>query len=258
MLRLLIGTGILLMALGFGAAGWQYWQGLRAGDDAATAAEVPAGGPDRQDWLISATGTPVPRQDVQAYLDQDRFVRGRTVTVRRSARLEDLLAEGEKLPEVPYLQVLADIRAPRVAEPLCATLAERLAEACAINTARVVAGSVDPVLGTADFQIELVYRLKPEAEELPDLAAHVLEIAVVTPDLAGADVSSADAALAAAADAALAACGGEGIGLNCRVIDLTLDWHPGSVPTAQARIAWLSPLPEGMFTAPPLSLPSEG
>ena len=28
MLRLLIGTGVLLMAVGFGAAGWQYWQSL--------------------------------------------------------------------------------------------------------------------------------------------------------------------------------------------------------------------------------------
>ena len=28
MLRVLIGTGALLMAVGFGAAGWQYWQSL--------------------------------------------------------------------------------------------------------------------------------------------------------------------------------------------------------------------------------------
>ena len=59
MLRVLIGTGLLLMAVGFGAAGWQYWQTLPTAEPAA-AAETPLVAPEkaplRQSWLISPTG----------------------------------------------------------------------------------------------------------------------------------------------------------------------------------------------------------
>jgi hypothetical protein len=260
MLRLLIGTGILLVVVGFGAAGWQYWQGLPAGEASETAAEAEAPGQRTasQTWLISATGGLVPRDDVRAYLRQDRFVPSRTVTVTRTAPLGDLLAEGEKLPDPPYLQVLADIRAPRIGQALCPVLAERVAQTCAVNSARVVEGSVDPVRGTAQFRIELVYRLKPEAEDLPDLAANVLEDSYVTLDLSAAEGGTAEAALAAAVDAASAACTAEGVGQNCRILGLALDLSPDGTPAARARIAWLVPLPEGMFIAPPLDTPTEG
>ena len=100
MLRLLIGTGVLLMAVGFGAAGWQYWQSLPK----VAAVEVEAATPQvaavvRQSWLISPSGGLIPQDEVRAYLAQERFVQGRTVRVQRQASLNALLAEGEKLPE---------------------------------------------------------------------------------------------------------------------------------------------------------------
>lgn len=252
MLRILIGTGLLLMAVGFGAAGWQYWQG-RAGADPAAEADAAQGAPLPQTWLVSPTGALVARDDVQAYLVQDRLIPGRAVTLTLTARLNDLLVEGEKLPEPAYLQVLADIRAPRVAQALCPVLTGSIARSCEVNSARVIDGSVNAVLGTARFQIELVYRETPEAEELPDLAAHVLGIRSVPLDLSAdpAATTTAEATLALALQATGAACEAEA-GLACRVLGLSLDWSPGQTPRSVARIAWLAPLPEGMIIAPPL------
>lgn len=260
MLRLLIGIGLLLMSVGFGAAGWQYWQSLPA--DAASAAAEAAGASDglttRQTWLVSPTGGLIPLAEVRAYLDQERFVPGRSATITRSAPLTDLLIQGETLPEAPYLQVLADIRAPKLAEGLCAVLTTTIARECALNSARVVEGSVDPVLGTARFRIELVYRLKTEAEELPDLAAHVLEgeMAVLQGDGEGSE--SVKAALEGTITAALSSCGSHPDGQACRILRLALDWTPGRPALGQAEVVWLSPLPDGMFTAPPLEPAPEG
>ncbi len=257
MLRVLIGTGLLLMAVGFGAAGWQYWQTLPTAEPAA-AAETPLVAPEkaplRQSWLISPTGGLITQDDVQAYLAQDRFVPGRSLRVLRQANLADLLVEGEKLPDVPFLQVLADIRAPRVAEGLCPVLLDGIAQDCAVNAAHVVEGSVDAVAGTAMFQLDLVYRLKDDGAELPDLAAHVLQSEAVRLDL---DARAEGAASPAAALGALlasvaAACTAEGVGEACRPIRLDLDWVPGRPVSASAGIAWLDPLPKGMFVAPPL------
>lgn len=253
MLRLLIGTGVLLMAVGFGAAGWQYYQSLPA-----SAAEAPELAADpgvsvpSQDWLISPSGGLVPRAEALAYLRQDRFRPERTATVVRSARLIDLLAQGEKLPDEPYLQVLADIRAPMLAATLCKVLTDSVAADCAVNAARVEEGSVDPIQGTARFRLELVYRLKPEAEPLPDLGAHVLNTNRVQVELeSGAEgPATVEAALAAAVSQAQAACP-EG-GLTCRMQSLTVDWAPEAPVRLTARIAWLAPLPEGVFPAPPL------
>ncbi|MFN3281182.1 MAG: hypothetical protein ACK40I_05885 [Tabrizicola sp.] len=260
MLRLVIGTGVLLMALGFGAAGWQYWQGMPKTDAAQAAAEAPeprmpaaAASAPRQAWLISPSGGLVPQDEVRAYLAQERFAERRTVTVTRQARLTDLLAEGETLPQPEYLQVLADIRAPEVAEGLCAVLVQALATDCALHAARVVEGSVDPVAGTAQFRLELVYRL-PDTADLPDLAAHVLQSdtasLIVEPGAAGSE--SAEAALAAAITAATEACAMKADAQLCRVVQIALDWAPDQAVRARARIAWLAPLPKGMFTAPPL------
>ncbi|MFN4202051.1 MAG: hypothetical protein ACK4GM_03240 [Tabrizicola sp.] len=261
MLRLLIGTGVLLMAVGFGAAGWQYWQTMPKVEAAVADAPAPQAGtpataappPPRQTWLISPSGGLVPQDDVRAYLAQERFAERRRVTVTRQARLTDLLVEGETLPQPEYLQVLADIRAPMVAEGLCEVLVQSLATDCAVDAARVVEGSVDPVAGTAQFRLELVYRL-PDTEDLPDLGAHVLRSDSVALTLeAGAEGSaSAGSALAAALSAATGACAARADARICRVVQVALDWAPDQPVRARAQIAWLAPLPKGMFIAPPL------
>jgi hypothetical protein len=276
MLKVLIGTGVLLMAVGFGAAGWQYWQTMPRAEAAAEsgaeaspagmveapAPEVPADVPaaPRQGWLISPTGGLIPQDDVRAFLAQDRFVEGRILKVTRQATLASLLAEGEKLPEPPFLQVLADIRAPKVAEGLCAVLTQSIAQDCAVHSARVVEDSVDPAAGTARFRLELAYRLKDSGTDLPDLAAHVLQTDIVRLDLdAGAEgTASPDAALEAALAAVAAACDAETVGEACRLQRLDLDWTPGQKVSARAKIAWLDPLPKGMFVAPPLDTASGG
>ncbi|AZL60277.1 hypothetical protein EI545_16465 [Tabrizicola piscis] len=280
MLRLLIGTGLLLMALGFGAAGWQYWQGLPAetATQEADPAAVPVAAP-QQTWLVTATGGLVPRETVLAYVTQDRFVPGRIATIVRTAPLTDLLTEGETLPAAPYLQVFADIRAPALAEDLCPVLRSLLAEDCAVHSARVVDGSVDAVRGTARFQVELAYTLKPDVADLPDPAAHVFvtrtidlggpavtdEAATEEQDAATEEPAPAApipdtpaAALTTLVDAALAACADPEAGQACRVLGLSLDWEPGSPARGQARVSWLSPLPEGMFPAPSLDPAPEG
>jgi hypothetical protein len=261
MLRILVGTGLLLMTVGFGAAGWQYWQALPKADptaenaqDTTPAAAPPVAAVARQSWLISPTGGLIPQDEVQTYLAQERFVPGRTLRIVRQANLSDLLAEGETLPDAPFLQALADIRAPRVAEGLCEVLTQSIARDCAINTARVVDGSVDATADTATFRLELVYRLKDAGADLPDLAEHVLRSDVVRLDLIAGDqgTASADAALQAALAAVTAACAAEGVGEACRPMRLDLGWAPGGPVSARAEIAWLDPLPKGMFVAPPL------
>jgi hypothetical protein len=263
MLRILIGTGLLLMTVGFGAAGWQYWQTMPKAEPApedVAEAQVPAAPSPRQGWLISPTGGLIRQDEVRAYLVQDRFVPDRTLQVTRQASLASLLAEGEKLPDTPFLQVLADIRAPKVAEGLCAVLTAAIAQDCAVNAARVVEDSVDATAGTALFRLELVYRLKDPGTDLPDLAAHVLRSDFVRLDLeAGAEgTASPDAALDAALAAIATACEAETVGEVCRPMKLSLDWVPGRPVTARAEIAWLDPLPKGMFVAPPLDTPSGG
>lgn len=265
MLRFLIGAGLLLMTLGFGAAGWQYWQGLPATPVPQEAAEasVPAPVPvpvQDQGWMISATGGLVPRDDVRAYLSQDRFVPGRMATVVRSAPLTTLLADGERLPAAPFLSAFADIRAPKLAEDLCPVLLASIAQDCAVHAARVVDGSVDPVQGMARFRIELAYTLKPEEAALPDLATHVFVPQPVVWDVeAGApDLATVETALAGLIGAALAACAAEDAGEACRVLGLSLNWAPGTPVAAEARTGWLVPLPEGVLAAPSLDPAPEG
>ena len=257
MLRVLIGTGVLLMAVGFGAAGWQYWQSLST-PVATDAASVPQGPAPvlvkRQSWLISPTGGLIPQAEVRAYLAQERYAPERVLRVMRQAKLTDLLAEGEQLPEPAFLQVLADIRAPRLADGLCQVLLDRMAQDCAVNAARVVGNSVDPVAGTAMFQLDLVFRLKDDGAELPDLATRVLQADQVRLDLdAGVEgTESPDAALKALLETVDMTCGGEAVGELCRPLRLTLDWMPDRRVSAVADVAWLDPLPKGMFVAPPL------
>jgi len=267
MLRVLIGGGVLLMLVGFGAAGWQYWQGSPAAGGAALpggAAAAPGA------WLGTATGGIVPAADARAFLVQDRFVPTRTVTLTREAPLTQLLRAGETLPEPVFLPVFADIRAPELARALCPVLTDRIAAACAVNAARLVEGSVRPAEGTARFRIELVYRLRPDPVPLPELGAHVFASRTVTPGAeagAGAEAgqppaATVEAALAAVVEAAQSAClaqgGGDGGDGACRILRLSLDWAPGAPFAGSAEIGWLSPLPDGVFAAPAVIPAPEG
>ncbi len=257
MLRLLITTGVLLMVVGFGTAGWQYWQN--------TAASAPGTSPvaDGTDvWLGTPTGGIVPAEVTAGFLLQDRFVPGRIATILRTAALTDLLRDGESLPDPVFLEVMADIRAPLLAEGLCPVLTGSIAADCAVQSARVVPGSVDPARGTAQFRVELAYRLKPDGADLPDLSGQIfdslnVEVAIA-PDPAVAEAGTVEVALAAVVDTGQFACLSDSAGLLCRITGLTLEWAPGVPYSGTARIGWLSPLPEGVYPAPEIGPAPEG
>jgi hypothetical protein len=258
LLRVLIGLGALLMLVGFGAAGVEYWQNRPVAEGAGTATEaVETSEVPVQSWLISPTGGLVPQAEVRAYLTQDRFVESRTASITQTALLSELLLDGEKLPEAAYLQVLADIRAPRVAGNVCEVLLQSIAAECAINRARVVDGSVDAVAGKARFGMELVYRLKPPDEELPDLAKHVLMTETVSVDFeAGAEGARVpDELLSSAVNAAVAACDAAKKAVACRIVGLDTTWFDNGSGAVLARIAWLAPFPKGLIPVPPLGAP---
>jgi hypothetical protein len=258
MLRLLIGTGALLMLVGFGAAGWQYWQGIPvAGNGASGAVDPAVSGLASGVWLVTSTGAIVPEAEATAFLVQDRLVPERIVEVTATAALGSLLLAGEKLPAAPYLEVLADIRAPRLAQALCPILTDAIARTCMVVSARVVPGSVDALRSEARFVMALAYRESVDAAALPDLAAHVLRSETVRPDPAAAS-NGIEAVLTGTVQAAVAACAAEDRAATCRVLGMTVDWTPGTRGRAEARVAWLSPLPEGMFPAPPIAAQPEG
>ena len=269
MLRLLIGTGLMLMAVGFGAAGWQYWQGLPTAQPApeSSPAADPAGTVSTG-WLISPTGGIVPREDALAYLEQSRLVPGRSLTVLRTAPLADLLEDGESLPAAAFLEVMADIRAPRMAEGLCAALTADLAELCALNAARVEPGSIDLQRGTARFRLELVFLPRAGEDEGndPDPLSRVFRTERLPwPGSPGAEDTAAldraatiQAAVAALAADARGACDRPPAGQACRILDMALEWSPDAPPQGEVRIGWLDPLPRGLVTAPSLDPAPEG
>ena len=254
MLRVVISLGLFLMLAGFGMAGWQLLQtGKPAADLAATAPQDVQ--PDLAiSRLISPTGSPVNRADLRAYLLQDHFVESRTVIITRTAQLADLLEKGETLPDNAYLEVLSDIRAPKVAGKACDVLLETLAAECAVNSARVVEGSVDAAAGKAQFRLELVYRLKPAETALPDLAEYALAIETlnISIDPASGLADTADDLLRASAEAALSACADPSHQKACRVLRLDLIWRGKGAGVARAEVGWLKPLPKGMFPVAPL------
>jgi hypothetical protein len=257
MLRLLIGTGLFLMAVGFGAAGWQAWRGLP--DSSTPGTDAAAVMPERQVWMISPTGAVVPEADSRAFLVQDRFVPDRMARMVVTASLTDLLIEGEKLPAAPFREVLADIRASRLGQALCPILTQDLALSCAVHSARVVPGSVNAAGSEARFTIELAYRQDATGSELPDLGAHVLRTESIAPVAEGLPLpTSAQAALAELLAATATACAPEDRVATCRILDVSLDWAPDAPRRATARIAWLSAMPEGMTTLPPIEPPPEG
>lgn len=257
LLKVVIGLGALIMLAVFSAAGLQSRQPPPASEAEAEAAvqeSVTTVGEPGQDWLISSAGSLVPRDEALAFLEQTRFVAGRTVVITLKARLTDLLIDGEKLPEEPYLQVLADIRAPKVATGACSALQEVLAAECALHSARVVDSSVDPAQGTAAFRIELAYTLKPSAESLPDLAAR----AFAADDLSlGFEAGTEGAGtvgdlIRSAVSAAGQACAAQKRSDACRVMRMDLQWEGDGAGAARVVIGSLKPLPKGMFPAPPL------
>jgi hypothetical protein len=257
MLRALIVTGLLLMGIGFGAAGWQYWSGMPAagvpGAADRSSAAVADGVPSV--WLASDTGAVIGKGEGEAYLAQDRLVPGRMLVVTRTAPLSALLGDGETLPEPVFLDVFADIRAPVLADGICAALTSGPAADCVMHSARVLPDSIDPTSGTGRFRLEFAYRLKPEEAELRDLAAQVYRSLtlpwVPAEDSPGpTDPASAVAMLVtAAADA----CAGEAVGQACRIVGLSLDWVSAQQIGGSVSIGWLDDLPPGIEPAPPLT-----
>jgi hypothetical protein len=203
--------------------------------------------------MISPTGAVVPEADSRAFLIHDRLIPERMARLVVTAGLAALLIEGEKLPAAPFREVLADIRAPRLGQALCPVLAAGLALTCTVHSARVVPGSVNLARGEARFAIELAYRQDVAGDELPDLAANVLQSETVQPVAEGVPLpATAEAALGEIVAATLAACAPEDRAATCRILDLTLDWAPGAPRMATARIGWLAPTPEGMTILPPV------
>lgn len=254
MLRLLVITGCLLMVVGFGAAGWQYWQEQqRLNPSADAVGEV---------WLATPTGGIVPAERATAFLDQIRLVPGRMMTVTLTAPLATLLQAGEPLPDPAFHEVMADIRAPLLATPLCEVVIRQIAADCAVHSARVVPGSLDPALGTARFRVELAYRLKPDDAALPDIATQVFSTLLVeveiAPDPASTETQGVEAALLAVMDAGSFACTEDSAGYPCRILGLTLDWSPGLPYRGTIDIGWLDTLPDGVFPAPVIGPAPEG
>ena len=255
MLRALLYAGLSLMLVGFGAAGWQYWQDHSRSVGAA-AGNLPgvARAEDPQGWLISPLGRPADPADVRAYLTQERAVAERTLRVTMTATLADLLQEGEALPDPVYLEVMADIRAVRLAEGLCPELLATIADRCAVASARVVPGSVDALQGSARFAVELAYAVKADPAGLPDLALHVFETqAIAMPAGNAAPGQTASSALRTLLDQAVFACADPERGLSCRVLRLTLDHDPTGRVEGSAVLGFLRPLPEVMRIVPEIA-----
>lgn len=262
--RIVLFLGLSLILLSVGAMGWQYWQGLPVTAAQVAAAKAPkAAAPQadpvaqkpaapQQNWLISPGGSLVDRDTVQAYLRQDRFVESRTLDVRFRAQVAALLGKGETLPEPAYREVFADIRASALSKGLCAELTKRWASDCAPDRVRAVEGSYDEVTETAEFSASLAYTELPRGA-LPDLTTHVLytEYGAMPLDKAGAETP--EALLALAADAAAKDCADKAPEpALCRIHRLAISWDGPQRADVRWQIAWLAPLPKGMFPAPPL------
>ena len=252
--------GLFLATLAVAAvlltAGWQFWPGGAASQASSpgagrAGAALPA---DPEAWLISPTGGLVSSADVQDYLMQERLTPSRALAVTLVAPLDALLVEGEALPDPMYLEVMADIRAPVLAERLCPVLSQGLAERCAVAVAHVEKGSLDLSGSTATFRLNIRYSQASDPDALPDLARYVFVTRTIDlqPDAEGLATSSVEAALQALLATASAACMAQDAGQACRVMRLTLDYAPGRVPSGKAVIGSLFPLPETMRIAPEL------
>lgn len=273
LVRIVLFLGLSLVLFAGGAVGWQWWQGNPVAAPAQTAAaEAPAAdapasaapqtglvgaiepvSAPAQNWLITPGGGLVDRDTVRAWLRQDRLVEVRHVDIGFSAPLSALLAPGESLPAPVYRPVFADIRAKALAEGLCAPVVATIASACAVHMARAPEGGLSEDGETARFAFRLVFTQKPEAEPLPDLSTRILmrDFARVLADDAPADALATPAAALQTALAGVTAACPPG-GSHCRLLRLALDWKGPGQAESRAEIAWLMPLPAGMYPAPPL------
>ena len=275
LLRVVLFLGVGLVLAAFGAAGWQYWQSLPAApqievveveeievvEDTAKAPDTAEAEPDEdliepgQAWLISDMGGLVPRRDAQNFLQQGKFVKNRTVSLRVRLPLTALLSEGEALPGDTYLLAFAEVRAGVAGAKLCAPLVATWAQGCAISDVGLVDDSYDAATQTVLFEVTAPFTLKPESEPLPDLATRSFtgdylssrKLPVVaqrdTPEEFLAGVAASIGAHCAAAQAA---------GRTCRVMSVSVGWNSPTEADFNANFGELGPLPKGMYTAPPL------
>lgn len=284
LVRIVLFLGLSLILFAGGAVGWQYWQGLAGGDTAAAPPATPApatsgdpaatsGAPvlgligqiepvsaPAQNWLISPGGELVDCRSLRQWLRQDSLVEGREIHLSFTAPMADLLSPGEALPAPVYRQVFADIRAPVLARGLCEIVVkDGSVAACAFHSARVPDGGVSEDGATVEVSVSLAYALTAEAEPLPDLAAHVLHEDYLYLPGSGPEAFSAATPqeLVAVALAELPKACPQEAASHCRLLGMNLRWKgPGNVD-ATGRIAWLAPMPQGMYPAPPLEAAPE-
>lgn len=266
LIRIVLFLGIALVLLAGGAAGYQYAQAngitlatLVASDapvaEAAPEAAPAEAKPPEQNWLITPGGGLVDRATVAAYLWQDRLAERRVARLSLRAPLTDLLSPGEALPGPAYLVAFADIRAQVLADKVCAGLTEGFATRCEMVSAAVDGESLDAAAGTARFEIAVAYAQAVDAQPLPDLSTVVLreDYLMLQIDESGGRVEDA-ALLSAALTQAQAECGPASPDrLQCRILAVSAGRDDAGIAQAQVYIAWLAPMPPGLYPAPPLN-----
>ena len=271
LLRVVLFFGVGLILAGFGAAGWQYWQSLPQAT-AVVAAETAAspmpkalsappaalGADDAkagQTWLISSGGGLVPRKDARNFLAQHKFHENRDLRFQFRAPLTTLLSEGEVLPGEVYREAFAEVRAMAAATNVCAPLLQSWAQGCAVHSAALVDESYDPATQSAEFVVDVVFTLKPEAKPMPDLATRSFRSSYLRLDQADAFATSAtpEAFLTYAVEAGVKACATwTANGDPCRVMQMSLEWESPEKAAGHVVIGALGPLPKGVIPAPPL------
>ena len=271
LLRVVLFLGVVLIAVAGGAAGWQYWQSLPqtvavAADAAPTSAApkpvsapplAPAEGAAQasQNWLISAGGGLVPREDVRNFLGQHKFDETRGLRFQFRAPLSALLSEGEVLPDPVFAEAFAEVRAMAVATRLCEPLLQAWAQGCAVASAELVEESYEQSTQTAEFMVNVVFTLKPEAAPLPDLGTRSFRSDYVrfTQDDVFINADTPETLLASALETATLSC--RVLIANdqpCRVMQMSLIWENPEKAQGHVEIGVLGPLPQGMYAAPPL------
>ncbi|MFZ1467542.1 MAG: hypothetical protein WAT09_01035 [Paracoccaceae bacterium] len=269
LLRIIVFLGLGLVLAGFGAAGWQYWQGLPVASDVVVVEAPLAETADDSDadtkaetaiepgqaWLISAAGGLVPRRDARAFLQQGKFVENRDVTLSVRLPLSSLLSLGEGLPGEPYLEAFAEVRAGVAGQQLCQLMQAAWAKDCALYQVQLKDKSYDPQTQTAVFLVGAVYTQKAEAQALPDLSTRVFVDQRVRSD---ADKAGPAAATPAAFMAYVIKTAGEICAVDkaadrpCRVLGMSVEWMDPTQVSSTIRVGRLGPLPKGIYPAPPL------
>jgi hypothetical protein len=269
LLRIVLFLGVALFLAAGGTAGWQYWHSLpqavaeapEAGSAAPKLLSAPparaedTGSKAEQSWLISAGGGLVPRDQARNFLAQHRFDENRWVLFRFRAPLAALLAEGEALPDPVYHLAFAEIRSKAVAARLCEPLLQAWAQGCAVHATDLVDDTYDPATVTAEFEVQIVFSLKPDPLPLPDLAARSFRTEGLgfDQDLAAGFAATPEAFLAYGVDLGDRACAvWKASGEPCRVMRMLLHWQSPFKASGRVEVGALGPLPKGVYAAPPL------